>query len=257
MRRNGCALALRLASAPGLTFRSFASPAVLFEDDHLLAINKPAHLPVHGGRNVLQEDTVMGRLNTPPLTSRLHLVHRLDAPTTGVLVLAKSKSVARLLEQAFSSKHVDKTYLAAVVPEFDGVRWRMTGTIDAPIGNKAASTEFKTIGGSHASSCRVVELRPITGRTHQLRIHCASSLAAPILGDSRYGRTRDVVHKELLDKINRSLPGKRPPLFLHCKTLKLPYIRETKGGLSLDRSVFVKIEAPLPDHFLQLLPIID
>lgn len=242
------------------TFRAFSTSNqirinVLHEDEHILAVLKPRGMPVHGGAKVGAQDSLIARLNSssrPPL----HLVHRLDEHTTGVLVLAKSKDVARLLERAFSESLVKKTYVAAVVPEPAriGTRWRGEGTIRAPVAGKAATTHFSTLPGGDGETCRLLELTPITGRTHQLRIHCANSLGAPILGDTKYGRTRVGRQQELLEKVggSRSNHRKMPPLFLHCSTVKVPLIKETATRITLELSMFTRIDAPLPDHFATL-----
>lgn len=239
--------------------RSLASgqfPHVLHEDEHILAVLKPRGMPVHGGAKVGAQDSLIARLNSKSPRQPLHLVHRLDEQTTGVLVLAKSKDVAKLLERAFSEALVKKTYIAAVVPEpaQSGARLRDEGTIRATVAGKTATTHFSTLPGGRGGLCRLLELSPITGRTHQLRIHCATSLGAPILGDTKYGRTRAGAQQELLEKVGGSRANyrKSPPLFLHCSTVRVPLIRETATRMTLELPMFTRIDAPLPDHFVTL-----
>ena len=231
--------------------RNFSSEMpVLHEDEHILAILKPSGLSVHGGASVRKEESVIGRLTGVSSRPSLFLVHRLDAPTTGALVLAKSKHVATLLERAFSEGLVTKKYIAAVVPEQDHGPWRRQGTIDADVGGKPATTHFTTLAGRQGP-CRLLELIPTTGRTHQLRIHCATSLGAPILGDTKYGRTRLGPQRDVLDQLGLEKRNS-PPLFLHCETLRVPYIKETAREISLVPALFTSISAPLPDHFRTL-----
>jgi 23S rRNA pseudouridine955/2504/2580 synthase len=229
---------------------------VLHEDEHILAVFKPRGVPVHGGAKVGARDSLIARLNSSSASAPLHLVHRLDEPTTGVLVLAKSRDVARLLEKAFAEALVKKTYVAAVVPETarGGARWPGEGTIRAPVAGKTATTHFSTLPEWYGGACRLLELTPVTGRTHQLRIHCATSLGAPILGDRKYGRTRVGAQQELLEKVggSRAKYRKAPPLFLHCSMVKVPLIRETPRRITLELSMFTRVVAPLPDHFVTL-----
>lgn len=241
-------------------FRAFSTSEmsdinVLHEDEHILAVFKPRGVPVHGGAKVGARDSLIARLNSSA-SAPLHLVHRLDEPTTGVLVLAKSRDVARLLEKAFAEALVKKTYVAAVVPETarGGARWPGEGTIRAPVAGKTATTHFSTLPEWYGGACRLLELTPVTGRTHQLRIHCATSLGAPILGDRKYGRTRVGAQQELLEKVggSRAKYRKAPPLFLHCSMVKVPLIRETPRRITLELSMFTRVVAPLPDHFVTL-----
>ena len=233
----------------------FSTLPILHEDEHILAISKPSGMSVHGGAGVRNQETVIGQLNASASRAKLFLVHRLDAGTTGALVLAKSKDVARLLERAFSASLVKKTYTAAVVSEQSHARWKQTGTICDEIAGKSATTGFTTISRG-SGPCRLLELTPSTGRTHQLRIHCAKSLGAPILGDSKYGRTRVGGQRDVLDRL--SIPQRNsPPLFLHCATLRVPLIKETPRRISLEPALFTRIDAPLPDHFLGLQRFLD
>ena len=239
-------------------------PEVLFEDEHILAIHKPGWLPVHGGANVDPNDTVIGKLSANHSAPSLHLVHRLDSATTGALVMAKSRDVATLLERAFASNLVGKTYLAAVVPEDDRISahtWKKSGAIESPVGGKAAVTKYDTLKTKQFTAMGktahvgVLQLTPVTGRTHQLRIHCAAALGVPILGDTKYGKTRDTGQRELLQELG-CVRKTKPPLFLHCQTLKIPFIRETARRLTLEPSLFTRVDAPMPDHFQALLELV-
>ena len=271
------------SSSSKSSFKQRRGFTVLHEDEHLLVIDKPRSMPVHGGSKVDARDTVIGRLNDGRSDGRsdgrppLFLVHRLDAATTGALVLAKSRDVARLMERAFARNRVDKTYVCAVVPEEEKgkMSWRRSGVIERDVGGKPARTLYSTVRTLSPSSstsstsscsippCHVLELKPETGRTHQLRIHMAMALNAPILGDVRYGRTRDAAQRAWLEVLegawrererkHTSSSSSPSPLFLHCKTLKIPFIRETVDALSLDPTLFTRVDAPLPLHFRVLL----
>lgn len=213
--------------------------AVLHRDAEVLVLNKPAGLAVQGGTDT--DRHLDGLLDCLRFGSeeRPRLVHRLDKDTSGVLVLARSGAVAARLAEAFRSRAAIKIYWAVTV----GVPQPLQGEIDAPLAKKAgvrgermakddedglaAVTRYlvaETAGRRAAS----VVLRPLTGRTHQLRVHLAE-LATPILGDGKYGGS------------GAFLPGADLPrmLHLHARRLILPHPR---GNGRLD------VTAPLPPH---------
>jgi 23S rRNA pseudouridine955/2504/2580 synthase len=171
---------------------------------------------------------------------RPKLVHRLDKDTSGVLVLARSTAAATKLAAAFRGRDVEKTYWAVTV----GQPTPPAGRIDLPLvrqggprGERTAAaepgdrdaaravTDFATLD---AARRRVawLEMKPITGRTHQLRVHAAEALGCPILGDGKYGGA--AAHME-------GLPNQ---LHLHARSLKLPH---PAGGT-------LEVAAPLPPH---------
>lgn len=172
--------------------------AVLFKDKDIIVLNKPAGLAVQGGQGVkLSVDSLLDELRFDA-EERPKLVHRLDKDTSGLLLLARSTAVAARLTRAFKDKQVQKTYWALVV----GVPVPPQGKVTVPIakgdsgagkekmlvdedeGDKAV-THYRIIEAM-AKTLALMELVPITGRTHQLRVHMAH-IGYPILGDGKYG----------------------------------------------------------------------
>jgi tRNA pseudouridine32 synthase/23S rRNA pseudouridine746 synthase len=165
---------------------------ILYEDDDLLAINKPAGLPSIPGRSSHNYDSAFSRLKRD--LDQIFLVHRLDQDTSGVLLFAKNPDTQQQLQTQFRRRQIVKIYNALL----EKPCIRDEGIIDLPIcpdpgdrprqkvdlqQGKPSQTSFKKIHENH------IELKPITGRTHQLRVHCAhpQGLGNPILGDRLYG----------------------------------------------------------------------
>ncbi|MEI6806412.1 MAG: RluA family pseudouridine synthase [Myxococcaceae bacterium] len=162
---------------------------IIYEDEALFVINKPAGLPVHPcGRFHFHSFTKIAKEAWPELN--LHLVHRLDRETSGLLVLAKTKQASRDLTQQFEQRTVSKTYLALVspVPTWTKLTCDMPistqrgdqGKRSCSLDGQPATTEFKHLSGG------VVEAKPFSGRTNQIRVHLAY-LGHPIVGDAIYG----------------------------------------------------------------------
>lgn len=171
--------------------------AVIFKDDKIIVLNKPAGLAVQGGTKV--KESVDAGLDALQFEAkeRPKLVHRLDKDTSGILLLARTTKVANQLAEGFRHKRIHKTYWAVV----RGMPESQTGLIDLPLqqkwinGNeqtavdkahgKAAKTTF--IVCDHAGKeVSWLEMQPITGRKHQLRVH-AEAIGNPIIGDKKYG----------------------------------------------------------------------
>jgi len=167
---------------------------ILYQDPHLVVLNKPPSLPVHAGPagGVSVEDWF------PQLSRRKDgpwLAHRLDADTAGCLVVALRRATLHAVQRAFSEGRVGKTYWAIV----DGTPGTEEGTIDLPLLKRTAKAGWRmvvdTAGQPARTSWRVrgrsggqtwLELHPQTGRTHQIRVHCAA-LGCPVVGDPVYG----------------------------------------------------------------------
>jgi 23S rRNA pseudouridine1911/1915/1917 synthase len=173
---------------------------VLYDDDDLVVIDKPVGVAAHPspgwtGPTVINGLAAMGyRISTSGAAERQGVVHRLDAGTTGVMVLAKSEQAYTQLKRAFKQRTVDKRYAALVQGHPDPTR----GTIDAPIdrhpiadykfavvaGGRASVTHYETVEAFRAATLLDVHLE--TGRTHQIRVHMAA-LRHPCVGDLTYG----------------------------------------------------------------------
>ena len=173
---------------------------VIHADDDVVVVDKPVGVAVHpspgwSGPTVVAGLAALGiRVSTAGAAERQGVVHRLDAGTTGVMVLASSERAYSLLKDAFRERTVAKTYLAVVQGHPDPSE----GTIDAPIdrhprhdhrfavvtGGRPSVTHYRTLEAFRAASLLEVELE--TGRTHQIRVH-SSALRHPCVGDTTYG----------------------------------------------------------------------
>ena len=203
---------------------------ILFIDVEAIVIDKPAGLPVDTPRR--GGDSVVERLNElklgfqrPPTP-----MHRLDQDTSGCLLLARSPKARSLLQKAFETRQVEKYYLAVV----DGVIDEDEGMIDLPLGKKSSAeagwrivadpkgdqaiTHWRKIAVRDGRT--LVEFKPVTGRTHQLRVHAREAFGRGIVGDRVYG-----------------VPG--GPMLLHASRLVVP--REKKPAID--------VSAPLPEYF--------
>lgn len=171
---------------------------VIYEDEHLALINKPSGLVVSGNQFRTLENALLHNLtpsNLPDALRAFRAVHRLDAPTSGLLLVAKTASARIELGRQFEAKSIQKCYQAIVI----GVTAE-NGEIDMPIEQKSAHTRYERV--QRVRSLRnewlsLLNLYPTTGRTHQLRIHL-SKVGHPIMGDKLYGTAGEIIkHKGL------------------------------------------------------------
>jgi 23S rRNA pseudouridine955/2504/2580 synthase len=221
--------------------RALLTGAVLHQDDDVIVLNKPAGLPVQGGtRSERHLDGMLDALRFGS-TERPRLVHRLDKDTSGVLVLARTAAAAAFLTRAFRDKTTRKVYWALVVGRPKPAQGRIDLALakqgtpgservrSAPDDGKRAVTYYRVVDsvGERASW---LALLPVTGRTHQLRVHCAA-IGTPILGDPKYGGAG----AQLAGAPN----GRR--LHLHAHNLSIPH---PAGGR-------LQVTAPLPLHLRQ------
>jgi 23S rRNA pseudouridine1911/1915/1917 synthase len=214
---NGRVACVGDAAAPGdlvaYDAGEFEEPAadlsyrIISEDEWLLGIDKPGNLLVHrAGRSFRNNLMYQLRYVHEPTFPEAHACHRLDRETSGVVCVAKNAAVKAALGRQFAEGKVEKTYVAVVQGTPEAME------IDAPIGKTAASEvsylhgvvrggkaartliiESRPVGKNHA----VVTVRPITGRTHQVRVHLAA-VGAPIVGDRLYGAGRGIFPRHAL-----------------------------------------------------------
>lgn len=209
---------------------------IIYDDDCIVVLNKWSGLAVQGGSKT---NIHVDAISAAVYDRKLKLVHRLDKDTSGVLLLAKTGKAAGHLTRAFAEQETDKVYLAITY----GIPNPKSGIINLPLAKRLskdmekievdhdegdeAITEYRTIQ-SHPSGYSLVELKPITGRTHQLRVHCEAK-GMPILGDPKYGDAPT------------EIDGLKGPLLLHLHAQRITFPHPDLGPITM--------RAPLPDHF--------
>lgn len=235
------------------------SPEIIYEDDHILVLNKPAGLVVHADGKTKEETLCDWVLENYPemenvgepidtgeiIIKRPGIVHRLDRETSGAIVLAKDQETFYLLKEQFQNREIEKVYNAVVWGNIKQDK----GVIDAPIGRsgkdfrqwsamrgargqlREAVTEYKVLSRFEENGEKFVflEVRPKTGRTHQIRVHM-KYLNNPLVCDSLYAESRPCV-----------LGFNRVALHARQITLEIP----DKGKKTF--------EAPFPDDFMEIL----
>lgn len=218
---------------------------IIFENQDLIAVNKPAGMVVHpaaghqSGTLVHAALAHTGEIEGVGGIQRPGVVHRLDKDTSGLILLAKNDAAHQWLQEEFRSRRVEKTYLTLV----DGAPPTVRGRVEAAIGRdpvdrkrmavvppnkgRSAISEYSTITQYQQHS--LLKVHPVTGRTHQIRLHMAY-LGCPIAGDRLYGRRRPSldIHRQ----------------FLHAARLKIRLPEE---------SDYIEFEAPLPEDLSKVL----
>jgi tRNA pseudouridine32 synthase / 23S rRNA pseudouridine746 synthase len=208
------------------------SDHILFIDDEAMVIDKPAGLPVdeprRGGESIasrLAELRCGFRSNPTPM-------HRLDQDTSGCLLLARNSRSRASLQQAFEARKVQKYYLAVIAADIQ----EKSGTIDVPLAKRSsAQAGWRMVGDTAGQQAitnwrrlaaregrTLVEFRPLTGRTHQIRVHAREAFGSGIVGDRVYG-----------------MPG--GPMLLHASRLVIPR----------ERREVIDVTAPLPRYFAE------
>ena len=194
---------------------------VLYEDKRLLVIDKPTGVAVHGGSGISHGVVELLRAARPDLRD-LSLVHRLDRETSGCLVLAKKRSALRALHEKFRQGVVEKNYLALVVGDWQLgeqlinkpllVTHRRGGERHVIVSSDGKSAQTRVRLSRTYREYSLVQCSPLTGRTHQIRVHL-QSIGFPIAGDDRYGDA----------EANRRLATLGlPRLFLHAQSISFP-----------------------------------
>lgn len=260
---------------------------ILYEDEFVLALNKPSGLLVHSdGKS--KDKTLVDWINSNypnlkdlgepqvlqngEIIKRPGIVHRLDKDTSGVILVAKTKEAHQSLKEQFQARKVEKIYHTIVWGKF--LPEKMEGIIDKPIGRSAndfrkwsaeygakgemreAVTEYRVLAQSHNSpltpllqqergtrkeinsvlpELSYLEVRPKTGRTHQIRVHL-KAIGHPVVGDKVYGGAK---HQALIDNKKTGTEEKKQRLMLHAVSIKL----------QLPNGLHIKVESPIPPEF--------
>lgn len=236
---------------------------IIFEDDSMLVVNKPAGIVVNRAettRNIetiqdwVEHKFIIDHETSNEFADRGGIVHRLDKDTSGVLLIAKTPQAFENLKNQFKDRETAKTYLALV----HGKMQSSVGKVDAPIerspfnrmhygvfvGGRAAQTSYKTLKtlklltglNQGQDEFSLLEVKPETGRTHQIRVHM-KHLGHPVVADPIYGGRKQI----------KSDLTWCPRLFLHAQQLE---IKHPKTGKT------VRFEAPLPQDLVSVLKIL-
>jgi 23S rRNA pseudouridine955/2504/2580 synthase len=232
------------AVSTGLSIVANLEKQILFEDDRLIVINKPSGMAVHGGSG-LSFGLIEALRSLRPDARMLELVHRLDRDTSGCLVVAKKRSALRHLHEQLRSKNVQKFYHALVKGHWPTKLTRVTEglrkndlksgervVITDNINGKESETRYKVLERYRGAT--LVRAFPVTGRTHQIRVHCQVS-GHSIAMDAKYGH-------EAFDAEMKGKGLKR--LFLHAASIEFTHPKTEER---------IKIEAPLEPSLEKLL----
>jgi 23S rRNA pseudouridine955/2504/2580 synthase len=232
---------------PGQGLVQLLSKSILYEDDDLLVVNKPAGLAVHGGSGV-NLGLIESLRQIRDQDRFLELIHRLDKATSGCVMIAKSRRCLRYMQQLLRERnHINKVYNALVIGRWPQRRKQIQVALlknklasgerivraveEETEGAKSSLTNYRVL--KHFKGCSLVEAKPITGRTHQIRVHSQYAGHA-ILGDEKYGDS-------VADGLIREIGLRR--LFLHAAKLEFTTVDKVR----------VTVEAPLSAELLTVL----
>ena len=216
---------------------------IVYEDDRIIVVNKPSGLAVHGGSG-LSFGLIEGLRALRPKAKFLELVHRLDRDTSGCLLVAKRRSALRHLHEQLRDNKMNKIYHALVVDNWPENRFKVKAPlkkntlqsgermVHVHTDGKPSETQYRILRSFQTAT--LVEAKPITGRTHQIRVHCQHA-GHSIAGDSKYTSNAD-------NEKFRSLGLQR--LFLHAYAIQFVHPHSEKQ---------LKFEAPLDSQLLQVL----
>jgi 23S rRNA pseudouridine1911/1915/1917 synthase len=226
--KGGETITLRIPEKISSKKKLVLSLKVIFEDEYLAVIHKPAGILVSGNSFLTVANALVQNLkpsNLPDATTP-QPVHRLDYPTTGILLIGKTSSSIRGLNKLFKNKEIKKTYYAITIGEMD-----FRGKITSKIDDKKSQSNYtlsKTVNSKRFGALNLVKLKPQTGRRHQIRKHL-SSIGNPILGDKEYGFQHLILN------------GKG--LYLHAYSLKFTHPFTNKS---------LKFKDELPQRFKKI-----
>jgi 23S rRNA pseudouridine1911/1915/1917 synthase len=276
--RGGEVISIEVEPPPPLrAFPEVLPLDILYEDDDLVVVNKPAGMVVHAGAGVRHGTLVnallhhFGSLSTVGGESRPGIVHRLDRNTSGILLVAKNDWTHRALAAAFAARRVEKTYTALV----HGTVWQKEGSIQASIRRdplrrirmrarlgdgkgRAALSHYRVV--RRFQGFTLLDVQIVTGRTHQVRVHLAS-IGHPVVGDTLYGAPSRLPASLLISpsalapsdapvglaRRKRAVPATVPTLsrnFLHAARLR---IQHPRTGTPLE------VSAPMPPQLTEFL----
>lgn len=195
-------------------------PAILYEDEAVIAVNKPPFMPTH--TSYLHRDDALSNAVCLYMKNKgepfvFRAVNRLDRDTSGVVLIAKNRFYSSKLSKSLEKGEFRKTYIALLVGKIDA-SGRIEGYIrregesivkrvfenESSVGSDYSVTDYKTL--SYTENNSLIQAYPITGRTHQLRLHFAS-LGAPICGDTMYGNESDIINRHALHAYSLSFPS--------------------------------------------------
>lgn len=210
---------------------------LLYADEAILALDKPAGLLSVPGRGEDKQDCLSARVQAR--YPEAQIVHRLDMATSGILLMARGTQMQRLLSIAFQARAIEKRYIAVV----SGLLAADEGSIDYPLAadwpqrprqkvdlaaGKPSLTHWRVLARDPALRRTTLELTPVTGRSHQLRVHL-QAIGHPILGDALYASGEDAAHARLMlhaSELRLTHPGTGAALQIQCPA---PFLSDAQG----------------------------